>query len=37
LRTGEPPRFTLEMAQRDLRLLEEAERSMCDERATYGG
>lgn len=27
-RTGEPPQFTLAMAQRDLRLLEEAERSM---------
>ena len=28
LRTGEPPRFTLAMAQRDLRLLEQAECSM---------
>jgi len=28
LRTGDPPRFTLAMAQRDLRLLERAERSM---------
>ena len=28
LRTGDAPRFTLAMAQRDLRLLEQAERSM---------
>ena len=31
LRTGEGPRFTLEMAQRDLCLLEQAERSMAGE------
>ena len=31
LRTGEGPRFTLEMAQRDLCLLEQAERSMSRE------
>jgi len=31
LRTGEPPRFTLAMAQRDLHLLEQAERSMAAE------
>ena len=31
LRTGEAPRFTLEMAQRDLCLLEQAERSMAGE------
>jgi predicted dehydrogenase len=37
LRAGEPARFTLEMAERDLRLLEAAERSMCVERATHGG
>ena len=30
LRTGEPTRFTLDMAQRDLRLLERAERAMAD-------
>ena len=30
LRTGEPARFTLEMAQRDLLLLEQAERSMAE-------
>ena len=31
LRTGEASRFTLEMAQRDLALLEEAERCMAEE------
>jgi UDP-N-acetylglucosamine 3-dehydrogenase len=31
LRTGEPPRFTLAMARRDLCLLEQAERSMVGE------
>jgi hypothetical protein len=31
LRTGEAPRFTLGMAQRDLCLLEQAERSMAGE------
>ena len=30
LRTGEPARFTLELAQRDLLLLERAERTMAD-------
>ena len=30
LRTGGPARFTLEMARRDLLLLEEAERSMSE-------
>ena len=30
LRTGEPARFTLEMAQRDLLLLERAERTMAE-------
>ena len=32
LRTGEAPRFTLAMAQRDLRLLEQADRCMTTER-----
>ena len=31
LRTGNDPYFTLTMAQRDLRLLEQAERCMADE------
>jgi hypothetical protein len=30
LRTGEPARFTLDMAQRDLALLERAERTMAE-------
>ena len=36
LRTGAPPRFTLEMAQRDLCLMEQAERSMARELRELG-
>jgi len=36
LRTGEAPRFALAMAQRDLRLLEQAERCMAAEAAAAG-